>query len=217
MSVFGMSYFPELADITDEYGKKIVQSIKQVDIPAGVTVFSQGEECQQYLLVCKGSVKVMQSSVEGREIVLYRVQDTESCVLTTSCLLSDTLYTANGVTETAVTALLVPASDFRRGLQHSQPLRDFIFKQYSKRLGELLHLVNALAFECLDVRLAQCLLTQAENGQVSMTHQALASEIGSTREVISRRLKEFEHLGWVKLHRGMIDICNTTKLSQLKS
>ena len=207
--------FPELSKITDECGKKILQSIKQVNIPAGVTVFTQGDECQQYLLVCEGSVKVIQTSEEGREIVLYRVQDSESCVLTTTCLLSNESYTANGVTETDVTALVIPAIDFQQGLQYSQDLRDFIFVQYSKRLGELLHLVNALAFECLDVRLAQCLLGQAENNQLSMTHQELASETGSTREVISRRLKEFEHLGWVKLHRGMIDICDAEQLSNL--
>ena len=207
--------FPELAKIADEYGKQILQSAKQLTIPAGVTVFTQGDECGQYLLVCEGSVKVMQSSAEGREIVLYRVQNYESCVLTTTCLLSKERYSANGITETDVTALVISASDFQQGLQQSKGLRDFIFSQYSKRLGELLHLVNALAFECLDVRLAQCLLQQASKNHVKATHQALASEIGSTREVISRRLKEFEHLGWVTLHRGAIEICDAKRLGEL--
>ena len=210
-----LSCFPELKSITDDYGKQVLNSATPVRVPAGVTVFRHGDQCQQYLLVCKGSVKVVQSSPEGREIVLYRVQNAESCVLTTTCLLSNENYTANGITETEVTALAISAENFQQGLEHSQLLRDFVFKQYAKRLGELLHLVNALAFECLDTRLAQCLLRQADNQRLKITHQALASELGSTREVISRRLKEFEHLGWVKLHRGVIDICDAEHLQSL--
>lgn len=210
-----LSCFPDLINITDERGKEIINSAKQVIIPAGITVFKHGDQCQQYIMVCKGSVKVVQSSPEGREIVLYRVQNSESCVLTTTCLLSSERYTANGITETEVSALVLSTDSFQQGLQNSQSLRAFIFSQYAKRLSELLHLVNALAFECLDTRLAQCLLQQAANNHLKITHQTLANELGSTREVISRRLKEFEHLGWVKLHRGSIDICNTESLQQL--
>ena len=210
-----LSCFPGLANITDKLGKEIISSAKQVTIPAGITVFKHGDQCQQYLMVCKGSVKVVQSSLEGREIVLYRVQNSESCVLTTTCLLSNELYTANGITETEISALVISADSFQQGLQNSQSLRDFIFAQYAKRLGELLHLVNALAFECLDTRLAHCLLQQAMNSHIETTHQTLANELGSTREVISRRLKEFEHLGWITLHRGSIDICNPEALQKL--
>jgi CRP/FNR family transcriptional regulator len=210
-----LACFPELKNITDEFGKKILESAQEAIIPAGVTVFKHGDQCQQYVLVCKGSVKVVQSSEGGREIVLYRVQAEESCVLTTTCLLSHEAYSATGITETEVLALVIPAGDFQQGLQQSSSLRDFVFKQYGKRLGDLLHLVNALAFGCLDTRLAQCLLQQPSDNTIKATHQDLANEIGSTREVISRRLKEFEHLGWVKLHRGAIDLCDIEQLRKL--
>ena len=180
-------------------------------------MFQPGDPCRQYLLACEGSIKVQQTSADGREIVLYRVQNGESCVLTTTCLLAEEDYSATGIAETHVEALAIPAQQFHEGLNNSPDLRKFIFDNYNQRLGELFQLVKSLAFAPLENRLANRLLQQADaDNRISMTHQALAADLGCTREVISRRLKEFERLGWVKLHRGQIEVLNQNALQQLE-
>ncbi|HID81100.1 MAG TPA: Crp/Fnr family transcriptional regulator [Chromatiales bacterium] len=209
--------FPELERIQDDAGKKILATAKLASIPQGTILFQPGDPCRQYLLACEGSIKVQQTSEDGREIVLYRVQNGESCVLTTTCLLAGENYSATGIAETHVEAIAIPAQQFQQGLNDSPGLRKFIFDNYNQRLGELLQLVKSLAFAPLESRLANRLLQQADaDNRISMTHQALAADLGCTREVISRRLKEFEHLGWVKLHRGQIEVLDKDALQQLK-
>jgi len=209
--------FPELERIQDDAGKKILATAKLVNIPQGTILFQPGDPCRQYLLACEGSIKVQQTSEDGREIVLYRVQNGESCVLTTTCLLAGENYSATGIAETHVEAIAIPAQQFQQGLNDSPGLRKFIFDNYNQRLGELLQLVKSLAFAPLESRLANRLLQQAgADNRISMTHQALAADLGCTREVISRRLKELEHLGWVKLHRGQIEVLNQDALQQLE-
>lgn len=184
-----------------------------MSLPKGTHVFSPGDPCRNFLLVLDGSVKVLQYSESGREIVLYRVQDGESCLLTTSCLLAEEDYSVSAITETDVTAIALPASAFNTALENSSEIRRFVFKNYSKRMAEFFVLIHELAFVSLDVRLSQKLLEHADDsGLVSLTHQQMAAELGSTREVISRRLKEFEGLGWIRLHRGKIELSDLQAL-----
>lgn len=193
--------------------KTLFATSKKVTLPKGALVFKPGDNCENFLVVVKGSVRVSQLSETGREIVLYRVQNEESCLLTTANLLAQEKYSVSAVTETEVEAILLPAASFDAGLQKSPEMRRFVFNNFSHRMAEFFVLIRELAFETLDVRLRHKLLQQSsENALVSMTHQDLAAELGSTREVVSRRLKEFEQLGWIKLHRGRIEITNKNAL-----
>lgn len=195
--------------------KTLFETSKRVKLPKGAQVFSPGDPCKNFIVVVKGSVKVSQISESGREIVLYRVQNEESCLLTTASLLARENYSVSAVTETDVEAILIPSSSFETGLQRSPEMRRFVFNNYSRRMAEFFVLVRELAFETLDVRLCHRLLQHSsEDNQISMTHQDLAAELGSTREVVSRRLKEFEQLGWLKLRRGRIEIINRVALSE---
>lgn len=193
--------------------KTLFDTAKKVSLPKGAQVFKPGDACENFLVVVKGSVKVSQISETGREIVLYRVQNEESCLLTTANLLAHEHYSVSAVTETEVEAILLPSSTFNAGLQSSPEMRQFVFNNFAHRMAEFFVLIRELAFETLDVRLCHRLLQHSsDTAQVGMTHQDLATELGSTREVISRRLKEFEQLGWIKLHRGRIEIINKTAL-----
>jgi CRP/FNR family transcriptional regulator len=210
--------FPELAEIlqSESAGSSLKIQFVPVTIPKGTTLFRPGESCRQYLLVQDGSIKVQQQSPDGREIVLYRVQCGESCVLTTTSLLAATPYTATGIAETDVNAISLPAQAFHELLNQSPRLRKLVFDNYSQRLSELLELVRSLAFAPLESRLAQRLLQLADAcNTLEMTHQALATDLGSTREVISRKLKEFERLGWLRLHRGHIEILDRPAIAAL--
>jgi CRP/FNR family transcriptional regulator len=206
---------PMLAAVEPAVLRRAGQTAQVVSLPAGVTVFEPGAACRNYIVVLAGSVKVRMHAATGREIVLYRVTGGETCVLTTSCLIQGTDYDAEALTETPVTALLIPKAAFDEMMNASGPFRRFIFSSFSTRLSELLGLVNEVAFGHIDKRLATWLLARAPAGQVEVTHQAIAGELGTAREVVSRLLKELERRGLVALTRGEITITDPAGLRQL--
>jgi len=208
--------FPALAKL-DAAGARILEAgLRSVDIPAGTVLFRDGGDCTTYLLVQEGAVRVQKVAENGREIVLYRVERGQSCVLTTNCLLGGGLYGAEGIAETAVRALVLPATTFRGLLAGSEAFRDFIFSVYAARIADLLLLIEEVAFGRIDVRLAAWLRGRADGGgDVQATHQEISVELGTAREVISRQLKDFERRGWVELHRGRVRVADAAALSRL--
>lgn len=189
---------------------------QKVNVPAHSTIFRQGDLCKNYLLVLKGSVKVFSRAENGREITLYRVQEGESCTLTTACLFASNPYPAEGITETDATALMIPQSVFNKALSESEEFRKIIFDQYAKRLRDVISLVENLSFGHIDIRLARLLLQLSEQtNTIETTHQILATELGSAREVISRQLKEFENKQLISLQRGSITISSRDNLKKI--
>lgn len=202
-----LKQFPALQALDDEAGRQVLAAATPVTIPPGTTVYREGDPCQNFFLVLDGSLRVQKTSESGREILLYRVEAGQSCVLTTTNLLSQERYAAEGISESEVEAIMIPLARFREGLDHSPGFRDFVFNSYGQRVSELITLVDAVAFGRVDLRLSKLLLRQGEEtGVVEGTHQQLAAELGTAREVISRQLKEFERKGWVKLGRGRVEI-----------
>lgn len=197
--------------------QRLRTGIQTMHLPAGQVVFHHGDPCHNYLLVIEGSVRVQALAANGREITLYRVRDGQSCVITTSCLISQESYPAEGVTELETSALVVPQAVFDEALGASAEFRRFVFANQGQRLGDLIHRVEDVMFGRIDVRLARLLMTLSEQGSqpVAMTHQQLASELGSAREVISRQLKQFEGRGWVVIGRGTIAVTAPARLSEL--
>jgi len=186
---------------------------KNIIIPSGTTVFQQGDLCHNYLVVTKGVVKVFTRSEHGREILLYRVGEGESCTLTTTCLLAENSYPAEGVTESLVEALVISAAEFKLQLNQCALFRTFIFSSYSQRLCDVISRVEEISFGRLDARLAHWLVDAHQRAApVSVTHQQIATDLGTAREVVSRKLKELEVRGWLKLSRGTIDIICLDKL-----
>lgn len=208
--------FPNLKEAVNKDGISILDNSQQITIAEGTTLFHQGDPCVNYLLIISGSVKVYTRAENGREIVLYHITSGGSCVLTTSCLISSEDYPAEGITETDIVALAIPKPIFEQYMNESKAFQKQVFNSYSERLIKLIALVEEISFAKLDLRLAKYLL---ENGSVNTpirtTHQALATELGSAREVISRQLKEFENKGWVQLSRGKVEIRNHDALAAL--
>ncbi|MCK5337028.1 MAG: Crp/Fnr family transcriptional regulator [Gammaproteobacteria bacterium] len=205
----------ELFPLLEKQSPAIANSLQVLSLPAEAIAFHQGDSCDNYLLVLDGSIKVLARSESGREIVLYRVQRGGSCVLTTSCLLGHNRYPAEGITETPVRALAIPAKAFHQGLAESEEFRTFIFNTYGQRLTDVISLVESISFEHVNRRLARYLVAQASQGELHVTHQVVATELGSAREVISRQLKLFEQRGWIEQQRGEIKILQQEALDQL--
>jgi CRP/FNR family transcriptional regulator len=187
-----------------------------VTLPAGKTVYRAGDRPRNYILVIEGCVRVQEVTESGNEILLYRVGAGEPCVLTTTCLLGGDEYPAEGVTERDTRAVIIPEAIFEEGVNTSPGFRQFVFSSYGRRLSELMVLVQSVAFDRMDVRLARVLLNNADAARVvARTHQELAAEIGTAREVVSRQLKSLERRGWLKLHRGLIEILRPDALRDL--
>jgi CRP/FNR family transcriptional regulator len=179
-------------------------------LAAGKTLFDVGAPCVAFVMLDAGSLRVTKPAPSGREILLYRVRPGESCILTVACLVSGSAYSARGISETELTGAAIPRGLFRQLLDEWQPFREFIFAFFADRITELMQLIEEVAFRALDERVASALLSHCE--PVIITHQRLADEVGSVREVVSRILKEFEAQGLVRLERGCIHILDRERL-----
>ena len=183
--------------------------VKHINVPAGVSVCQSGDVCDSLVLVLSGQVKVFRPAETGRSLTLYYVGRHESCILTASCILNNTPFPAFAETITEVSALTIPPAQVKKWLETEPLWRDYVFLLLSQRMGDLIELVNALAFQGLDGRLAKWLLQQSvESSIIQVTHQNIAEELASSREVVSRLLKDFEGQGLVELGRGTIKIIN---------
>lgn len=207
--------FPDLASLSGPEAADLATKSRLVHLAAGDEVFLPGQPARAWLLLLSGTVRVQQRSASGREVFLYRVHAGESCVLTTACLLSEESYAAEGVAETDVEAVALSKSAFDDITGASPRFRKFVFRAYSHRIAELFALIDDIVFQRMDVRLAGRLLDLAQGGVVVATHQALASELGTAREVVSRTLGEFQRRGWVEQARGELRLLNVEALIRL--
>ena len=208
--------FPQLVTIKNKQNLPLTQFSQQIVIPAKNTLFKKSDPCKNFLLVLSGSIKVFSRHENGKEIVLYHIQKGESCVLTTSCILGNDSYPAEGITETDVVAFAIPIAVFFDFLASSDTFRQFVFSSYGQRISSLISLVNTITFSSLEDRLANYLLKNISNSSsLLLTHQEIATELGSAREVISRQLKEFELHGWIRLSRGKIEVINQPALAAM--
>lgn len=208
--------FPTLRATNDPVGRRILASASVATVPAGVSSFSEGDACDKYLLCIDGRVRVFKMSMDGREIVLYRVNRGENCAVTTACLLASSDYPASAMVEADTRVAVVPKQDFLEGIAHSRAFRDFALETYSRTLVLLTRLVKCLAFDPLELRIAQHLLDHADRaGTVRITHQDLASELGTVREVVTRCLSHFKAQRCIEIQRGLVTITDRRRLSEL--
>ncbi len=209
-----ISQFPGLARLENAIRDRLVRESSIVSVPRGTVIFGPGKAPENLLLLISGTVRVHQTSESGRDIVLYRVSAGESCVLTTACLLAYEDYLAEGVAETDVKAVAVPRRVFDELIAESPVFRRFVFAAYSRRITDLFLVIDEVAFQRVDLRLAHKLMERAApDGRLAITHQDMATELGTVREVVSRQLKEFERRGWVEISRGEIRITDREALS----
>lgn len=210
-----LAHFPVLAQIQDAAWREAMRAAQVITLPARATAFRPGDACKGYLMVFEGSIRVQMLTDDGKEIVLYRVTPGETCVLTTACLFGRKAYAAEGIADDDARAVLLPSREFDRAVAQSPGFRRFVFSSFGERLADLVVLVEEVAFGRVNRRLAERLTALADSsGHVTLTHQQLATELGTAREVVSRVLKEFERHGWVALRRGHIALIDRAALTR---
>ena len=201
--------YPALQGLAAGELADLLAQAQLVDVPAGTALFGAGSPCRQFPFVLSGSIRVAKVG-EGRELQLYRVGPGESCVLTSSCLVGSSDYPASGVVESDARLVVLPRAEFDSLMARHAPFRQYVFGLFAERLADLMGLVEAVAFHKLDRRVAAALLGHGK--VVTVTHQQLADEVGSVREIVTRVLKGFADDGWVRLARGSIEVLDAAAL-----
>ena len=203
--------FPVFSEVDPAALAEMLRDAQVLRAPAGSILFDAKQPCRGFPLLLEGSVHVMKAAPSGREIVLYRVDPGQGCILSGGCLLGHTDYSATGIAESDVTLISVPPAQFNTLMLECEPFRRFIFGMYGERLAEVMELVEEVAFRKLDSRLAQLLIHRGP--VIEATHQKLADELGSVREIVSRLLRSFEQRGWVRLERERVSVLDPKSLA----
>ncbi len=180
--------------------------LKEVQLSSATIVKNLGEECESLVVITSGRVKVFQLSDERKSLLLYSINPAETCVLTVSCLINRRPFPAIAETDTATSGYVVPIELFEEWFEKEAIWQKFIFSTLSSRLGDLLGRVEQLAFETLETRLMHWLQSHSKIEPIAVTHQQLAEELGTSREVVSRTLKKLAVSGLIRLGRGYIEL-----------
>lgn len=207
--------FPVFRELDAPRLARLLAEAQLLQVPAGSAIFDASQPCRGFPLLLEGGVRVAKFAPNGREILLYRVDPGQGCILSGGCLLGHSDYSARGVAERDVTLLAVPPALFHELMLEFEPFRRFVFAMYGDRLAEVMELVEEVAFRRLDARLAQLLIHRGP--VVPATHQKLADELGSVREIVSRLLRSFEDRGWVKLERERVTVLDPKGLADLQA
>ena len=196
--------YPALADLPEALRVALrLHDMSRMVVDAGAVLFEESAPCRGFPLVLEGEVRVARGSATGRSLELYRVGPGELCVVSASGLFGSTPLSAHGVATVPTQLMLLSPAAFEQALVH-EPFRRYVFGVFADRLADLMSLAEAVAFQRLDQRLAAALLGHGTT--VQATHQALADELGTVREIVTRLLKRFERAGWVAMGRERIDV-----------
>jgi CRP/FNR family transcriptional regulator len=206
-----VSLYPALAQVQPTLAE-LGAAVGPLHVPAGTELFVENTPCQGFPLVLEGEVKVSRHSGDGRSLELYRVVPGELCLVSSACLFRTQPLSAHGITTQASTLLLIPPDVFQRWLE-TPVFRNEVLGMFAERMADLTSLVDAVAFHKLDQRLAAALL--GHGPLLSITHQTLANELGTVREIVTRLLRRFEREGWVALGREQIHIVNGAALRDM--
>lgn len=203
-------FFPAVRALPQERVERLANDVSLLSAGAGTALFDVGSPCEGFAMLTRGTIRVFRRVQPQRTLVLYRVEPGACCVLSASCLLSGASYPAAGVAQSDVAGAWIPKPVFLDLVDESPPFRSFIFQSFASRFVEMMTLVEEAGFRRLDQRLAALLLGRGP--VIEITHQALAEEIGTAREVVSRVLEEFELRGLVRLGRKSIEVVGDTEL-----
>jgi CRP/FNR family transcriptional regulator len=182
-------------------------------IPEGHDVFIEGDQVDAIALLISGVVRVYKIGETGREITLYRFGNGESCILTANAILSQKNFPAVATVEREAEAVMIPSEAFRDWVRRYDLWREFVFDLLSERLSAVMAIVEEVAFRRMDTRVATFLLERSRlSDLIQITHQEVAAELGTSREVVSRILEDFSSSGIVSISRGLIKVLDRDAL-----
>ena len=204
---------PFLKKTDSQIAREFRQAAYYARIPVGKDIFVEGDAVQSIALLLSGNVRVYKIGENGREITLYRFGLGESCILTANAIMNHQTFPAVALVESEAEAIMVPAETFRDWMRRYDEWRNFLFDLLSQRLASVMGLVDEVVFRRMDARIAALLLRRAERGSIiQMTHQEMAAELGTSREVVSRILEGFDAAGLISSSRGQVEVLDAGEL-----
>ncbi len=203
-----VNVFPIFRTNNDGLTNEILSAAVYKKFAKDAFLYLEGDSCSGIAFVLAGEIRVFKTSESGREITLYEIFPGETCILNASCILSHRKYPANAVGISDGTMIYLPHNIFQKLIASSEEMRMFIFTLFSRRFAEIIELVEEITFGKMDQRLTDYLAKKAENDRLYTTHQKIADELGTSREVVSRLLKDFERKEKIFLARNLIRILN---------
>ena len=198
---------PILQQVDEAFKREFQQAAFFARIPTGHDVFLEGDRVEAIALLISGVVRVYKIGETGREITLYRFGNGSSCILTANAILSQKTFPAIATVEQDAEAVMIPADKFRDWVRNYNLWSEFVFDLLSQRLSTMMAIVDEVAFHRMDRRVAALILNRArKQNPLQITHQEIAAELGSSREVISRLLEDFVSEGSIHSTRGKLEV-----------
>lgn len=198
--------FPFFRNGPKELLRQILSLSRCSSVCRNTMVQLEGQPCMDVELMLSGEKRIYKSSLQGREITLYEVGAGEACIVNAACVLSGTVSPVNAIAVTDVKSLIISADDFRHLVASYEEMRTFVYMSITDRLTSILELLGEVVFDKMDRRLFDYLVEKSENGVLTLTHQQIANDLGTAREVVSRLLKDFELKGKLSLSRCHIQL-----------
>jgi CRP/FNR family transcriptional regulator len=205
-------------DLTENQKILLNRSIVRKQFNKGEAMRSSSENCSGLFLIESGQVRAYIVSENGKEITLYRLFDRDVCIFSASCIMKNINFDIFIETEKDTTAYLIPTHIFDKLSKESLAVQVFSNELMASRFSEVMWIMEQVVFMSLDKRLAIFLLEQSnidEVDSIEITHERIANNLGTAREVVTRMLKYFQNEGMVSLSRGVISIIDRKKLEQL--
>lgn len=187
--------------------QEILKEGKYKEIPAGETIMDIGQYIRSMPLLLSGAIKVLREDEEGDELLLYYLEQGETCSVTMTCCMGHTKSEIKAITETDTKIVMVPVQKMEEWMAKYKGWRNYVFDSYQNRLNELLLTVDSIAFKNLDQRLMDYLKKKVEvtnDNRINNTHQEIAYDLHTSRVVVSRLLKKLEKMKKLELHRNHI-------------
>ena len=213
-----MEWSPTKAGLTglSPQDLQALSRLKVLSLPQGAVLFQPGQEVEGYAIILSGRVDVSLSAASGSEILLYSVVPGQSCIQTTMGLLGDAIYSAGAQTASPTQLVMVPRPLFTQLMDSTPSFRAMVFSAFAGRMGTMMELLEKVAFARVECRIAERLLALATGpGPVQLTQSELAAQVGTAREVVSRRLENWAQRGLVRTARGQIELCNRPALQAI--
>lgn len=207
--------FPFITGLDANLRQEFERAGSLTSIKQGSLLTDSGASCRFVSFVLEGCIKIFKLSPEGREITLFRVTAGDCCIMSAACILSGKAFSAMAVAEEPVRAFFLPGKAFVELFSRSTALQQYIMGIFATRFEALAMLVEEVTFNRMDKRLAKLLMQRQQQGKLEMTHEAIAFELGTAREVVSRLLNDFQKKGYVRLSRGALHIEAPDTLSSL--
>jgi CRP/FNR family transcriptional regulator len=210
-------HFPFITQTTPEFLKTFYAHAQPVSLAAGTSIVDEGQSCSNLVLVTEGTGRVYKLSPSGREVTLYRINAGESCVLTASCIMNHDSFPAMAEVESPIKGLMISPANVRDWFCRDPQWQRFIFGLLSHRLANIIQVVEEVAFKRIDVRLAEQFARSMHKGgmTINKTHADLAADVGSSREVVSRILRDFALRNMISAGRGSIEILDKAAILDL--